>query len=153
MGVLVEPRFVYPHLLLPDAPALFARVGSDLAADGRVRPSFAAALAAREEVYPTGLPVPGGVAIPHTDAEHVITDTICVLTLAKPIEFESMGGPDDGAIAVSTVFVLALSTPEDHVTILPRIVRSIQDPSFLAALAATDDPVQIAELVGAAFGG
>jgi len=148
---LVEPRFVYPHLLVPDAATIFARVGGDLADAGRVRPSFVAALTAREQAYPTGLPVPGGVAIPHTDAEHVIADTICVLTLAEPVGFRSMGGPDDATIAVSTVFLLALSRSQDHVTILPRIVRSIQDQTFLARLAASDDPAQIADLVNAAF--
>ena len=117
-----------------------------------VRPTFAAALARRESNYPTGLPVSGGVAIPHTDAEHVITDTIAVATLATPLCFRAMGGVEDVPLQVSTVFVLALSNPDEHVAILPRIVKSIQRPEFLASLCASTDPEEIAALVNSAFG-
>ena len=86
MGDIVQARFVYPSATFADTGELFGAIGADLEAAGMVRPTFAAALARRESNYPTGLPVSGGVAIPHTDAEHVITDTIAVATLVSHLE-------------------------------------------------------------------
>ena len=152
MADIVQARFVYPSASFADAEELFSAIGADLEQAGMVRSTFAAALTRREAAYPTGLPVSGGVAIPHTDAEHVISDTIAVATLATPLSFRAMGGIDDGALQVSTVFVLALSNPDEHVDILPRIVKSIQRPEFLASLRASTDPEEIAALVNFAFG-
>lgn len=152
MGDIVQARFVYPSASFADAEELFTAVGADLERAGMVRPTFAAALTTREANYPTGLPVSGGVAIPHTDAEHVIIDTIAVATLATPLCFRAMGGVEDGTLTVSTVFVLALSNPDEHVDILPRIVKSIQRPEFLTSLRASTDPEEIAALVNSAFG-
>ncbi len=152
MGDIVQARFIYPSASFADAEELFTAIGADLEEAGMVRPTFAAALTRREATYPTGLPVSDGVAIPHTDAEHVICDTIAVATLATPMSFRPMGGVEDGTLQVSTVFVLALSNPDEHVDILPRIVRSIQRPEFLASLRGTTDTEEIAALVNHAFG-
>lgn len=149
---LVEPRFVYPGTSFATTAQLFATVGGDLADAGVVHDSFVEALASRERSYPTGLPVPGGVAIPHTDADHVVRNAIAVLTLASPLVFGAMAGAEDETVEVSTVFVLALAQIESQLSLLPRIVRSIQNPAFLAELGSACDRDVIAGLVNTAFG-
>jgi|GEM_PF-127284 len=151
MDDIVSAQFVYLKAAVEDSTALFALVGSDLCTAGRVRESFSQALETREATYPTGLPVGDGVAIPHADACHVIHDTIAVVTLARPIKFQLMAGVDDGFVDVSTVFVLALKDPDQHLSLLPRVVKSIQDPQFLDSLRVAVDPLRAAELVERAF--
>lgn len=61
------------------------QMGKNLVELGRVKESFIAAITAREDEYPTGLPTAGvAVAIPHTDVEHVREKTISIATLKNP---------------------------------------------------------------------
>ncbi|MFV0451903.1 MAG: PTS sugar transporter subunit IIA [Propioniciclava sp.] len=147
---VVSPQFVYRRVRVADTDALFDRIGADLHAAGRVRPTFVDGLKSRESRYPTGIPVSGGVAIPHTDAEHVLHDTIAVATLAEPVSFGSMGGGDQD-VAVATVFLLALHDPSQHMTFLPRVVKGLQDEAFVQELHAAGAVEEIAERVAHAF--
>src|SRR5688572_13356611 len=62
---------------------------------GYVKDSFGAAVLAREDVFPTGLPTqPVGVAIPHTDVEHVNNSALAVGILSQPVVFMEMGSFD-----------------------------------------------------------
>src|SRR5699024_10293844 len=57
-----------------DQRAVFAGMAAVLQAEGFVKESFEAAIVAREAKYPTALPtVPEEIAIPHADAEHILT--------------------------------------------------------------------------------
>ncbi len=153
MNTMVRAEAVYAQLEVPDSSALFDLVGADLCRSGFVRETFAQALTQREANFPTGLPVSGGVAIPHTDAEHVLVDIIAVVTLRNPIRFWVMAGGEDDVIEVSTVFVLALSDPDQHVTLLPRIVKLIQDEAFIGSLHEATGAAMIAELANRALAG
>ena len=58
--------------------------------------TFPDAILERERLYPSGPPMEGHkIAIPHTDAEHVNQSMILFARLAKPLEFASMGDPDE----------------------------------------------------------
>ncbi len=148
---LLDPDFVYLDLDVPDSATLFERIGGDLRAAGLVSEDYVEALNAREKEFPTGLPLPGGVAIPHTDVSHVHSDKVAVATLKHPVEFHEMGGEDDSIISVTTVFLLALSNPTDHLTILQRIIKSIQDKEFLESIRNAMDEREIVALAAAAF--
>ena len=57
---------------------------------GFVKASYKDAVIAREKVFATGLPTVNenvGVAIPHTDIEHVHTAAISFTRLKEPVEF------------------------------------------------------------------
>jgi len=116
-----------------------------------VEDDYIEALGAREAQFPTGLPISGGVAIPHTDASHVRTDRICVATLGHPVEFHEMGGDEDSIVEVSTVFLLALSDPSRHLKILQKIVTSIQNEQFLESIRAAATACEIASLAATEF--
>ncbi len=95
-----------------------------------VKDSFLTACIEREKKFPTGLPTEVAVAIPHTDAEHVITPAICVLRLKKPVRFQNMGDLEE-SIEAHFVFNMALKDNTDQVPMLRAIITLIQDGNYL----------------------
>lgn len=152
MSILIDPKYVVTGLDAETRQDVFDRLGGALLADGRVKDDYITALAEREAGYPTGLPVPGGVAIPHTDASHVNEDTIAIATLARPVAFHEMGGDPDDLVEVSTVIMLALASAGEHLRVLQKIVKSIQKPEFLETIRSASDPRVIADAASEAFG-
>ncbi len=149
MSGLVTPEYVFVNLEATTPQEVFEGMGGALRTGGMVTDGYVDALAAREENYPTGLPVGCGVAIPHTDAKYVIHDAIAVATLAHPVSFEGMGGGED--VAVSLVFMLVLGHDQNHVAVLKRVIQGIQDKTFLDSVSATTDADEIARLASAKF--
>lgn len=149
MSGLVTPDFVFVGLNCDTPVDVFSTLGGELHSHGLVTGGYVDALSAREEKFPTGLPVGCGVAIPHTDAKYVNEDRIVVATLAKPVEFGAMGGGDP--IAVSLVLMLVLSPARDHLGVLQRVIKAIQDNSFLEQIVSLTDADEIASLAEAAF--
>ena len=79
-----------------------------LLSQGYVKDSFPAAILERERLYPSGLPMEGHkIAIPHCDSEHVNKSVILFARLEKPLEFSSMGDPDE-KIQVQLISMFAL---------------------------------------------
>lgn len=118
---------------------LFGHIGADLLARGYVRESYAQALKDREIAYPTGLQVSGGVAIPHTDASHVLKDALVVTTFDQPIEFGEMGGGPEDTVAASLAFFLVLADGKRHVKFLSTLIKAIQDTEFTSAISTIED--------------
>lgn len=145
MNVLISPQFAQVGLQVPDQAALFDAMVGPLRAQERVRGSFRAALSEREIHFPTGLPIGRGVAIPHTDAEHVRADTIALATLAEPIRFGEMGGGEHASVDVSLVVMLALSNGS-QIAVLKRVINAIRSSDFQASLAQAEDSHELAAL-------
>lgn len=133
MSSLIVPEFV----LLGSSPRveseLFESMVAPLIVAGRVDGAYLEALVEREATYPTGLPVPGGVAIPHAAPEHVLEDAIAIAILDSPVKFREMGAPDQNFVDVHVVFMLALRG-EHHLSLLQKVVKNVVDPGFVAAL-------------------
>ncbi|WBX82297.1 PTS sugar transporter subunit IIA [Virgibacillus salarius] len=95
-----------------------------------VKSSFLTAIKQREVEYPTGLATETiGVALPHTDAEHVKKEAIGIGILKNPITFRQMGMADAN-VQVNVVFMLALQKPENQLEVLQKITGLIQHNSF-----------------------
>ncbi len=87
----VEDKFVFIDLDASSSEESIRKMSKFLREAGYVKASFEDAVLSREEMFPTGLPTPEiGVAIPHTDPEHVIYPTIAIAILKKPVEFKQM---------------------------------------------------------------
>lgn len=142
----LTPRLIYRHVAFANRDALLDHIAADLHEFGYVKASYARAIKEREVAFPTGLPVPGGVAIPHTDASHVLKDGLVVATLAEPLLFGEMGGAVDDTVPVSLVIGLVLSDGEKHLQFLSSTIQAIQDPEFVAAVTAatSDDEIRAA---------
>lgn len=108
-------------------------VGGKLIELGYGKESYVQALIDREREYPTGLDINGvGVAIPHTEVEHVNKSGIAIATLKHSVIFEDMGSGGD--VNVQLVFVLAVTDPHEHIEELQRIIQILQDGNTLTKI-------------------
>ncbi len=112
---------------------------------GYVRPSFAAAVTAREREFPTGLPTNPPVAIPHTDVEHCLKPALAVATLRSPVPFQAMGR--GGELQVSIIFLLSITNPQSQVGWLGRLVQFFQQADHLKRLISAREPAEVAEIL------
>jgi PTS system galactitol-specific IIA component len=90
----------------------------------------------REKKMPTGLITKaGGVAIPHTDAEHVKTSAIAIARMQSPVKFNNMANPTE-KIDVNIVFLLAIADKEQVNPFLGKMAELLQnEQAFLKLLA------------------
>ena len=104
-----------------------------------VKESFKEAILEREKSYPTGLQFDGyGIALPHTDSEHVIKSQIAIMTLEKPVKFIEMASTDK-EIDVKTIFMLALKDSNQHIKILQKVMELLQDKEAMSKIESFDD--------------
>ena len=98
-----------------------------------VKDSFYGGLVQRERKFPTGLTLGKyNVAIPHTDAIHVIKPTIAIATLKHPVTFNNMDG--DGQVEVNVVFAMALKEPHSQIMMLQQLMFLIQNEDVLKSM-------------------
>lgn len=139
-----------PHMIacqqreFASTDALFEHVGSQLIAEGIVRDTYVDALIAREREYPTGLPIPGGVAIPHTSPEHVIHNALVLVRPDPPLGFHEMGGGEKDTVDASLILFLVLSSADDHLATLQALMKALQDGSIRSELLAAQSAEQAA---------
>ncbi|WP_316669168.1 PTS sugar transporter subunit IIA [uncultured Propionibacterium sp.] len=150
MTTLIPPELVHVGLSAADREELFTTMAARLEGLGHVRGTFLQGLLVRESRFPTGLPINGGVAIPHTDPEHVLSSCISIATLARPVMFGQMGGEDE-TIPVRLVLMLALRGSDDHLAVLKKMMTSLQDGAFVGALLASASAEDIAARARAAL--
>ncbi|HAE61745.1 MAG TPA: PTS sugar transporter subunit IIA [Eubacteriaceae bacterium] len=114
---------------------------------GLVKESYVKAIQEREKVFATGLPTEGfGVAVPHTDVEHVNEQTICIGIMENPVPFKVMGSMDE-IVDVKIMFMLALKEPHSQLTMLQAVIGMVQKPEVLEKLAIEKDTGVIYDLV------
>jgi len=102
-----------------------------------VQTSFINAVLKREEKFPTGLATETiGVAIPHTDVQHVIRSQIGIMRLKSPVNFFQMG--DGKNVPVKIIFMLALTKPHEQLEMLQKLIGLIQDDRLLTKILNTD---------------
>lgn len=118
---------------------------------GFVRDTFGDALLAREKEFPTGLPTPLPVAIPHTEPEHVLRPALAAVLLDPPVEFGEMGGADR-TVAVRLAVVLMVTDPGSQVGLLSRLIMALRQPDLEATLAGADTPEALADAVQGLLG-
>ena len=127
----------------PDRDAALRLLADEFLGKGLVAPSFPQAVLDREDTYPTGLDLGTiGVAIPHTDVEHVVSPQLGFMSLARPVQFHHMA--DEATITdVSMIIMLALHKSEDQVPMLQHLMGLLQDRASLDALASATSPADV----------
>lgn len=140
---LVQEALVILPLRAKSATEVIIQLGARLQTAGLVKASWTQATLEREKVFATGLPTPEvGVAIPHTDVEHVLAQGIAVGVLEQPVLFGEMGNPDQ-AVPVRVVCALAVAQSEKLVTLLQQLVAMFQAPGVLKQIAGAPTPAEI----------
>ena len=143
LGDFLEPGAVCADLEAADAADVITALAGRLVALGKVRPTYAAAVIARERTMPTGLPLgPINVAVPHTDVEHVLSPALAVAVLRRPVTFGSMDDADE-RIPVRIVFAMALTDKDAQIDMLQNIAGLIQNEAALGSLAAARTPAGV----------
>ncbi|MEI4789564.1 PTS sugar transporter subunit IIA [Bacillus sp. FJAT-53060] len=111
-----------------------ASLAKRLEAGGYIKSSFLPAVLEREKTYPTGLPLATfGVAIPHTDPEHVNHPAISVATLKESVIFHKMGNPDE-TVEAKIVFVLAITEPSKQLVMLEKLMTFFRKEEIMTKL-------------------
>ncbi len=131
---LVDPEYVLHDVAATSREEALRAMASLLVERGNCRPSFVEAILERERVHPSGLPMPGPkIAIPHTDAVHVESSVILFARLSQPVEFFSMGDPDE-SLSVQLVSMFALKEKRLIGDLLQTLITAYQDEKTLMAL-------------------
>lgn len=99
--------------------------------NGYVKPTFLEAVLEREANMPTGLITKAfGVAIPHSDPEHVNQSAIAVGLLDKPVIFKNMANPQED-VPVILVLLLAIAEKGSVTKVLARLAEAFLNPVTL----------------------
>jgi fructose-specific PTS system IIA-like component len=141
-----------PDLVLLDAPCATKEEAIKLLAErcaalGRARDPLALeeALWARELAYTTG--VGFGFAVPHCKSAEVLTPSLAVLRLSRPLAW---GGLDDEP--VDCAILLATRGDDggdDHLRVFARLARKLMDETFRADLRQAPTPDAILSVLTA----
>lgn len=136
---LIRPDFVLHDLDSGDREGVLREMASLLVDRGFCKPSFVEAILARERAHPSGLPMPGPkIAIPHTDAEHVERSVILFARLKRPVDFRSMGDPEQ-VLPVQLVSMLALKEKRLIGDLLETLITAYQNEQTLTDLLEAPD--------------
>ncbi len=100
--------------------------GNTLAGEKCIGQGFIEACVNREKKFPTGLPTVIPVAIPHAASDEVYKTSVCVLKLAKPVQFNRM---DDNKqiIKAQLIFNLAVKGCNEHIDFLKKLIAFVMD--------------------------
>ena len=100
------------------AEEVFQKLGGKLVETGYCKESYIEALITREKSFPTGINMGEvGIAMPHTDREHVNKSGVAIARLKKPVKFLQMGTLDV-EVQARIIFMLAVEDPDAHLETL-----------------------------------
>ena len=130
----LKENLIFHNLRAVNNIEVLQLMGDAMIREGYGEDGFTEAVLKREKDYPTGLDVDGiGVAIPHTDAEHVKKEGISIAVLDQPIEFDAMG-EEDCRIPVKIVIMFTVAGKDKHIDRLLQILDMIKDEEILHGL-------------------
>ena len=137
-------------LLVPqisDSTHLIRLMGELAQEKGYALPTFTDGAIRREEGYPTGLSTECmNLAVPHTDACHVIHQAVVVAKLGDPVAFQAMGMEEE-TIWVEYVFLLMLKNDGAQVPLLQKLMNMCSDVEATARLKAAQSAGEILQII------
>lgn len=146
-GLALEEENIFINLPAKTKEEVITQLGGNLFERGFVKESYVDAVLKREEVYPTGLAaVAAGVAVPHTDAEHVLKPALSIATLNETVEFQHMAEPEK-IVPVSVVMMLAVKDPTKIVPVLSKVISIIQNEEAIKNILKAVNPHEVKQIV------
>jgi PTS system galactitol-specific IIA component len=122
---------------------IIKKLGKLLFDNGFVKDTYTQAVLDREKVYPTGLQARvTGVAVPHTDTQHVLKPAIAIATLTKPVTFNLMATKDD-KVEVEVVIMLAVHDAKLVIPILRKIIFILENDAALTKIKDAENKEEI----------
>ncbi len=145
-GVMLNEELIMLNLDVTNREEALREIGERLLNQGCVKESFIDAIIKREKDFSTGIQTKSiGVAIPHTDVQHVNKASIAIGVLDKPVVFQNMGSDDE--IEVSIIFMLAIKEPEQQLTMLQKLVNIFQDEATLDNIYNASSKLEIIDIM------
>lgn len=124
MGLDPALTFIRP-LGVATAEQAVRHLGTAAVQQGFARASYPDALWEREQRFPTGLPTPLPIAIPHADSGHVSKMALGALVPEHLLVFQEMGG-SGRELQVGLVLLLCVDDPSQQVPLLGRLLAIMQ---------------------------
>ncbi len=138
------PELCFVGVEVADGEAALRILASAAVENGFAHDSFVEAVVERERKFPTGLPLPTPVAIPHTDPHHVIRPALAALVPTRPLTFGELGG-QDRTVDAELVLMLLVTDPREQVSLLGRLITVLRAPDLgTTLLGDLHDPAQLA---------
>lgn len=145
MNITLENELILLDIKAENQFELLEKVADNLYQLGYVKESYKNAVIEREKVFATGLPtLMGGVAIPHTDIQHVEKPAISIARLEKPVKFIIMGD-DSATVDVDLIFMLAMKEEHAQLELLQSLMGILQDEKALGFIkkATNQDDIRV----------
>jgi PTS system galactitol-specific IIA component len=147
VAMAIDEKLILVKESVSSREEIIRKLGDLLYNNNYVKDTYTQAVLDREVIYPTGLQARvAGVAIPHTDTDHVISPAVAVATLQEPVIFKGMGAPDN-EISVDIVMMLAIHDPNLVVKVLRNVIFILEDDQSLAALQSATSKVEIKQII------
>jgi PTS system galactitol-specific IIA component len=144
---LVREDLILSDVEFADREAALTRMATILVDKGFCKKPFVQAILERERSHPSALPMPGHkIAIPHTDATYVNTSALVFAQLKKPVEFQSMGDPNE-TLHVSMISMFALKEKKQIGDLLETLITVYQDDSVLEAISNAENSTAIFQIL------
>jgi galactitol PTS system EIIA component len=133
-GDLVREDLILDDFLPGSREEALERMAGILVEKGFCKPEFVQAILDREAAHPSALPMSGlKIAIPHTDAEHVNRSALLFARLREPLEFRSMGDPEE-KLQVAMISMFALKEKKLIGDLLETLLTVYQQEAVLDSL-------------------
>lgn len=130
----IDEKLILVNESINTREEIIQKLGGLLFENGYVKDTYTQAVLHREITYPTGLPARvAGVAVPHTDTEHVIKPAIAIATLVNPIPFYMMGSPDV-EVKVEIIIMLAIHDAKLVIPVLRKIIFILENDAALTKI-------------------
>lgn len=131
---LFKPELVFFDIDADTKEELFHQLGTRLEELGYIQDTWYDAILSREENFPTGLRSPEmGIAIPHTDPEHLKKAYMAVVVPKTPIEFVHMGTEDD-RVGAEFIVNLGVEHQENQVDALQKLIMMFVNSEAVSEL-------------------
>lgn len=143
LSFYVKPPLIFVQGNFSSPVEIFEQVYEQALELGWVRSDFLERIKQREEIFPTGIQLEKyGAAIPHTDAECILTEFVAVITNKKPVQFTSMEDRDK-KVTTDIVFILGLNQPQAQLEMLQSLMGLLQNDNILEEVLASKDSEQL----------
>lgn len=147
----VDEKLILRHLHATSDQDALKQLANVMLEEGIVKESFIPAVMAREVEYSTGLQCEDmGVAIPHTDSEHVNIQAIAIAVLDEPVQFAQMGTPEI-KVDVKIMFMLAIKEPHKQMEFLQALMSVFSETGKLPQLLNLDSNQAVVETFAGFF--
>jgi len=141
----ITKNLIFLDVEITEQKELLEYMAKCLHESGNVNEIFIKEVVNREQKFPTGLQIEDiGVAIPHSDIEHVNNPAVAMAVLKEPVGFYSMENSEK-IVAVNIVFMLAINDGNKQLELLQEITSLIQSKDTMNNIIKADTKEEILE--------